>query len=137
MSTLLPVDDPELAPELVRYAVERADDRCITLVAISSTNPGRYAEGGGYACDQLLERQHETAETIFADAFELLSADDCTVETKVLTGRPVREIITLAEETDATNIVVNEGFRTGLSRLLSRSTAEQLVRQAPVPVTIV
>ncbi|WP_121743641.1 universal stress protein [Natronorubrum halophilum] len=137
MPTLVPIDDSESALESVRYAAERFGDQDITLVTISSMNVGSYTEGSGYACDQILERQNETMEMIFANAIELLSSSDCNVETKVITGRPVREIIALAESTDTDHIVVSENFKSSLLEILFRSIAEQLVRQAPVPVTVV
>ena len=57
--------------------------------------------------------------------------------TKVLVGRPFREIIAYARENTIDLIVVATHGRGGLSWVLMGSTAEKIVRKSPCPVLTV
>jgi len=59
------------------------------------------------------------------------------VQTKLVVGVPVSRILEVAEKVDAQIIVMGSQGRTGLKHLLLGSKAEQVVRLAPLPVTIV
>jgi nucleotide-binding universal stress UspA family protein len=59
------------------------------------------------------------------------------VETLVREGDPMDVIPQVAEETHSDLIVIGTHSRTGLSRLLMGSVAEQVVRKAPCPVLTV
>jgi nucleotide-binding universal stress UspA family protein len=59
------------------------------------------------------------------------------LERRLAEGDPVTEILHLAQEIGADLIVMGTHGRTGLSRLLMGSVAEQVVRQAPCPVLTV
>lgn len=52
-------------------------------------------------------------------------------------GRPADEIVTAARQWGATLIVIGTHARTGVSRALLGSTAEQVLRHAPCPVMVV
>ncbi|MGB5472794.1 MAG: universal stress protein, partial [Gammaproteobacteria bacterium] len=53
------------------------------------------------------------------------------------TGLPVNRILELADKSAARMIVMGSQGRTGLARALLGSKAEQVVRLAHIPVTIV
>lgn len=59
---------------------------------------------------------------------------DVRAERRLEEGDPVAEILRVAREIDASLIVLGTHGRTGLSRLLMGSVAEQVVRNAPCPV---
>lgn len=59
------------------------------------------------------------------------------VQSRILDGEPVKEILRLAEEIDCDLIVMGTHGRTGLMRLLMGSVAEQVMRKAPCPVLTV
>jgi len=59
------------------------------------------------------------------------------VKTMLVRGLPVTRIIQVAEKINASMVVMGSLGRTGLSHVLLGSKAEQVVRQCPVPVTIV
>lgn len=61
----------------------------------------------------------------------------CETEEVVLTGKPSRQILSLAEDRRADLIVLGVHGRNALDRLLFGSTAEQLVRRATCPVLAV
>jgi len=60
-----------------------------------------------------------------------------TAETRLVTGLPVSRILEVADGSGARMIVMGSQGRTGLGRVLLGSKAEQVVRLARVPVTIV
>ena len=60
-----------------------------------------------------------------------------SLETRLTVGRPVPNILEVAEEIDARLIVMGSQGLTGLAHLLIGSKAEQVVRMANIPVTIV
>ena len=59
------------------------------------------------------------------------------IETMMVRGLPVTRIIQVAEKINASMVVMGSLGRTGLKHVLLGSKAEQVVRQCPVPVTIV
>ena len=60
-----------------------------------------------------------------------------TLETILVTGLPVTQILTAADKLKARMIVMGSQGLTGLTHLLIGSKAEQVVRLAKIPVTIV
>jgi nucleotide-binding universal stress UspA family protein len=59
------------------------------------------------------------------------------LKTQIVTGLPVSRILEAAEKVDACMIVMGSQGLTGLAHLLIGSKAEQVVRMAKIPVTIV
>jgi nucleotide-binding universal stress UspA family protein len=59
------------------------------------------------------------------------------VESRIVQGSPVEEIVRLAGEGRADWIVMGSHGRSGLARALMGSIAEGVLREAPVPVMIV
>jgi nucleotide-binding universal stress UspA family protein len=62
---------------------------------------------------------------------------DLRVETKLVEGNPAKEILKCAREIKPELIVLGTHGRTGLSRLLMGSVAEEVVRKSPFPVLTV
>jgi nucleotide-binding universal stress UspA family protein len=60
-----------------------------------------------------------------------------TAETSLVVGLPVTRILETAARVKAGMIVMGSQGRTGLAHALLGSKAEQVVRLAPIPVTIV
>ena len=76
------------------------------------------------------------------DEFRRLEASepgirDLRVETKLVGGNPAKEILRAAREIKPELIVMGTHGRTGLSRLLMGSVAEEVVRKSPFPVLTV
>lgn len=74
----------------------------------------------------------ETAERNLRKVAESISG--VPFETRLLRGDPAAEILQLANDEDVTMIAMGTVGRTGLSRLLMGSVAEQVVRHANCPV---
>lgn len=70
------------------------------------------------------------------DRLEVRGAD-VRAERRLEEGEPVTEILRVAQEIDASLIVLGTHGRTGLSRLLMGSVAEQVVRKSACPVLTV
>ena len=66
-----------------------------------------------------------------------LNDDRITVEYLVVEGDPATELLDLARKTKCDLIVMGTHGRTGFSRLLAGSVAEQMLRHAPCPVLTV
>ncbi|AGB39632.1 universal stress protein [Natronococcus occultus] len=128
---LVPVDDSEPARAALEYALERFPDDEITVVhAIDDLEAGYAGEPSAAATE---ERQPD----VFEDARALADERDTRIETRVLEGQAADAILECVVETDADAIVMGSEGRSGVSRMLLGSVAEQVARQSPVPVTIV
>jgi nucleotide-binding universal stress UspA family protein len=65
-----------------------------------------------------------------------LRAKGLNVETETRTGSPAADIVGRAVESGAGLIAMTTHGRTGLSRVIMGSVAEQIIRTAPCPVLI-
>jgi nucleotide-binding universal stress UspA family protein len=54
----------------------------------------------------------------------------------VVVGRPAREIVDYADENDIDHVVMGSHGRSGVSRIVLGSVAENVVRKSSVPVTV-
>jgi nucleotide-binding universal stress UspA family protein len=99
-----------------------------------------YEEAPNYAGDTgTILKEWLTEAGAIVDA-ATVSAGSCGVqslETSVVTGNPVDELLSLALARDADLIVVGTHGRRGLRRMLLGSFAETLVRRSPIPVAVV
>ena len=84
--------------------------------------------------DEATNVAHQTIEQHLT---ELKPTEDIPYEHRLLEGTPADEIVRLANEAEATQIVMGSHGRRGLSRVLMGSVAESVLRQAECPVTIV
>jgi nucleotide-binding universal stress UspA family protein len=90
-----------------------------------------------------LVRVEDVAAEIFADFMKSVRKkhpDNRLLKkasTMLVRGIPVTRILQVAEKIDASMVVMGSLGRTRLSHVLLGSKAEQVVRQCPVPVTIV
>ncbi|THE66825.1 universal stress protein [Salinadaptatus halalkaliphilus] len=136
MDILVPVDDSEPARTALEHAVREHPDASITAIHVVDPSAGMYGEGGVYAYDSLLESKKEQAEELLEDVRERAAEDGVDIETDTVVGRPARAVVDYAVEHDADRIVIGSHGRSGASRVLLGSVAEQVVRRAPVPVTV-
>lgn len=83
------------------------------------------------AREMLEEFMHQMVET-YPDGHELRRAKQMLV-----VGLPVTRILELVKKVSPKMLIIGGAGRTGLSRYVLGSKAEQLARLCPVPVTIV
>ena len=104
------------------------------------------AEGPGYYRHDkknAMRPMEDIAEKMMLDFVENLGEKGLqyksfkNIETRIITGLPVTRILETAKNIDARMIVMGSQGLTGLAHLLIGSKAEQVVRLAKIPVTIV
>ena len=101
--------------------------------------PGYYKQTEG----ENLRPMEDIAETMMDDfiqeelGLDLETEKSGNIQTRLMVGVPVTRILEVADKVDAQIIVMGSQGRTGLKHLLLGSKSEQVVRLAPMPVTIV
>lgn len=94
-----------------------------------------HTEAGGYNATRY-EKEFEHAESMLGAVIDSLP-EGRSAEQVVRYGRPVHELLAVADDKDVDHIVIGSHGRDGAKRLLLGSVAETVVRRASVPVTVV
>lgn len=133
---LVAYDGTPQAEEALAFAREEWPDAAMTLLYVINPVEAGYSASAGVpsGAEEWYESAKRTAEELLAEAREE-HGDDLDGETTV--GRPSRVIVETAEEDEFDHIVIGSHGRSGVSRILLGSVAESVVRDAPVPVTVV
>jgi len=141
---LVPVDFSEHSRSALLWACEQARGLDAHVVALHVVHdpadaPGYYTKAGGK-----IEPMEEVAEKMMHRFIKATGKKlgekkffKKRLTTKLVVGIPVSRILEVAKKVGAEHIVMGSQGRTGLKRLLLGSKAEQVVRMAHVPVTIV
>ncbi|SDQ94091.1 universal stress protein [Natronobacterium texcoconense] len=131
---LLATDGSDGARRATRHAIELAADLDATLHVVS------VAEEGPHSTDRRDEmradRDSEAAEAV-EEAQKAASESGLETTTTVRHGVPQEEIIAVAEQEGMDAIVVGTAGQSGIDKLLLGSVAEEIVRNAPIPVVTV
>ena len=132
---LVPVEGSSQSADAVAFAASEWPDAHLTLLHV--VDPVE----GGYSLDTVREGAEEwhreqklAAKDLFA---ELSEGVENEVSTRVETGRPARTILDVLSEGAFDHVTMGSHGRSGVSRVLLGSVAEDVVRESPVPVTIV
>jgi nucleotide-binding universal stress UspA family protein len=136
---LAPIDGSEQAWTALEFAFEEFAEETITVLHV--INPREFDTYGGVEgwvdLDDLREQRRDQAERLLEDARSRAEDHGLTVSTDVVTGKVSRAIIEYAAEHDSEHVVLGSHGRSGISRVLLGSVAENVVRRSPVPVTVV
>lgn len=131
---LLATDGTDGARQATEHAIELADRLGATLHIVSVSEDGPHST----------EKKDEMRSDPEGEAVEALEEAERTaaqrgleVTTTVRHGVPQEEIVDVAEVNAIDMIVVGTEGRTGLDHLVVGSVAEEVVRNAPVPVVTV
>jgi nucleotide-binding universal stress UspA family protein len=102
-------------------------------------SPGYYKQAEGEHLRPMEDIADSMMREFVKDALGVDLNTDNTgpVQTKLIVGVPVTRILEVADKVDSQLIVMGSQGRTGLKHLLLGSKAEQIVRLASIPVTIV
>ncbi|MFB6071560.1 MAG: universal stress protein [Halobacterium sp.] len=136
---LVPIDGSKQAEDALEYALEEFKDADITVINVIDPIEAGYtaqATVPGYS-EEWFEQAKESADELFDEAQETADKYDHPLDTVTEVGRPSRTIVDYADENDIDHIVMGSHGRSGVSRILLGSVAENVVRRSPVPVTIV
>ncbi len=141
---LVAADFSENSMKAVKWAIDLATAINATVVLIHIVHDR--AEGPGYYKHEKIDAMRpmeDVAEKMMQQFMEKLTEKNPSckafknLETRIVTGLPVSRILETAENIDAKLIVMGSQGLTGLKHLLIGSKAEQVVRLANIPVTIV
>jgi nucleotide-binding universal stress UspA family protein len=128
---LFPTDFSTTGRPALEMAASLARDRKARLLIVHVEEPP-VAYGGGEFYYGSLEPDHAELERMLKDVVPTDSA--VPVEHRMIVGSPAASIVYLAEKEGVDLIVMPTHGRTGLSRLLMGSVAEEVVRKAKCPV---
>ena len=122
----------------LEHALAMHEDAEIIVLHVVETVPRTTgATGEPMAFNVQDEKAEEHASQLFDEAQRIADGYGIDLTTVTEIGKPARTIIKFAGERGVNHIIIGSHGRTGVSRLLFGSVAEQVVRQAPAPVTIV
>jgi nucleotide-binding universal stress UspA family protein len=132
---LVPVEgSPQSRAAIALAAVEWPEAGLTMLHVIDPVSAGRSPGFVPTGSEEWYRQARESARELFESLGEQIDGD---YETEVEVGRPARTIVEVAEQDHYDHIVMGSHGRKGVSRILLGSTAEHVVRNSPVPVTIV
>ncbi|WP_306058940.1 universal stress protein [Natronococcus wangiae] len=131
---LLATDGSDGARQATDHAIELANRLDAALHVVSVSEEGPHAE-------KKRDQMRADLEDQAAEALERAETDAAghgiEVATTIRHGVPQDEIIDVAKEHGADMIIMGTVGRTGLDHLIVGSVAEEVVRNAPVPVVTV
>ena len=131
---LFPTDFSAFGQEALRWATVLARDTGATLIIAHVEEPPM-AYGGG---EMYFPSEEGDREELRRALVKIVPTDPkVRFEHKLLVGDPASAIVEAAEEENADLIVLGTHGRTGLTRLLMGSVAENVVRKAKCPVLTV
>jgi nucleotide-binding universal stress UspA family protein len=136
---LVPIDGSQQASDALEYVLGEFQDADVTVINVIDPIEAGYtaqATVPGYS-EEWFEQAKASAQELFEEA--QATADDYghDLDTATEVGRPTRTIVEYAKDNDIDQIVMGSHGRSGVSRILLGSVAENIVRRSPVPVTIV
>jgi nucleotide-binding universal stress UspA family protein len=134
-NVLLPTDGSEGAELAVEWAITLAEVYDATIHTVYSVDASRFggAEGSAEIYDELEQTGQAALETVHERAREA----DVSVVGNIASGPAARTILTYSEDRDIDLIVMGTHGRSGLTRYLTGSVTETIVRNAAVPVCCV
>ena len=131
---LLATDGEEGARQATEHAIELADQLGARLHIVSVSEDGPHSTEK--QDEMRTDHENEAAQAV-EEAKSAASARGLDVSTTVSHGVPQEEIVAVAETNSIDLIVMGTHGRSGLDHLVTGSVAEEVVRNAPVPVLTV
>ena len=133
---LVPVDGSETSTKALVAALQIARDSGGRVRIVHSLDELTYVSGFDYGTD-LMGAVREEAQKVLREALDVAKSAGVPTDTRLVDvpGQRLGDVIAAqAREFDADLVVVGTHGRRGLGRALLGSGAEQVIRQAPVPV---
>lgn len=136
---LVPLDSSPLSQRALDHVLANHDDTHVTILHVIDPVTAAYEpESIGMAgAEKWYERAKERAGELLAEAETRAAEAGVEVTTETGVGRPAHVILEYVEDHDLDLVVMGSHGRTGVSRLLLGSVAEQVARRSPVPVTVI
>lgn len=138
---LVPFDGSPLSrAALERVLTTQPDARVTVLHVVDPVGVVYESETRGLPdAETWFDRATADAEALLSEAVALADGidPDRRVKTATEVGSPARTILDYVGDHDVDHVVMGSHGRTGVSRLVFGSVAERVMRQSPVPVTVV
>ncbi len=143
---LVPLDGSPLAEAALPHAaaIARRFGAGITLLQVVSTLPvttavDAAATAGAEAmlAMEAIEATEQAAHDYLEEVARRPELEGISFRLRVVRGSPAREIVRLAQEERAELIVMSTHGRSGLGRLVFGSVADQVLREAGIPILLV
>ncbi|QCW02537.1 universal stress protein [Natrinema pallidum] len=131
---LLATDGSDAAHRATDHAVELARELDATLHVLSVSEDGPHA---AEKQDRLRSDPEAEAVSAAERATETADREGVAVTTDIRHGVPQERIVDFVETNPVDMVIVGTAGRSGLDHLISGSVAEEIVRNAPVPVLTV
>ncbi|SEH18048.1 Nucleotide-binding universal stress protein, UspA family [Natronorubrum sediminis] len=133
-SLLLATDGTDGARQATDHAITLAEQLGASLHIVSVSEDGPHSSEKQ---DEMRSDPESDATSALEDAERAALERDLEVTTTVRHGVPQEEIVDAAETNAIDMVVLGTAGRTGLDHLVVGSVAEEVVRNAPVPVVTV
>lgn len=137
---LVPVDFSEDADLALDHAAELAESYGATLHLVYTVEQVTYPDfyyPVAATREQMVQKIRENAREKLSDRLDALEARGLDAEFTVTVGRPVEEIVRVADDEDVDLVAMGSHGRTGFRRMLLGSVAEGVVRRIGCPVLVV
>lgn len=137
---VVPLDGSKHAEVALDYARDLAQKYSARLHLVRVLWPSLQALTGGevVAVTQAqMAQEQQLARNYLEPLVQSLSGGDLKVSSQVALGDPAETVLDLAEDAEASLIVLTSHGRSGLRRWLMGSVAERIARHAHCPVMIV
>ena len=132
---LVALDHSEPAQAALKEALTRfTADQLVVLHVLDTSEASHGMEGG--AAGGWFEAKQEEAETLLEEARTTAAEHGVTLETEIETGRPASVILDYVDDHGIDHVVMGSHGRSGLSRIIVGSVAEEVIRKSPVSVTV-
>lgn len=142
---LVAYDGSPQAREALTFALDEWGDHELTLLYV--INPADASDGFGSGVPSAAEEWYADAKSRARECLEAArEAYGDQLATRIGVGKPSKTIVEVAENQSGNgddagppfdHIVIGSHGRKGVSRMLLGSVAEMVVRDSPVPVTVV
>ncbi|MXR53014.1 universal stress protein [Halovenus sp. WSH3] len=132
---LVAMDGSKITERGLEFAIEAYPDAEITVLTVIGEPSGMMGEAVGLVFEESRAEGTEDAEVILDRAQEIAAEDGRELEGIIGYGNPASEIVTRAGEFDT--VVIGHHDSSIADRLFIGNTAHSVVRNCPVPVTVV
>jgi nucleotide-binding universal stress UspA family protein len=133
---LVAMDGSAVAEHALEYALEAFPGADVTVLTVVGEPSAMFGEATAIAlANDPDQSASEYADPILSRAREVAAEHDADIETTVAVGHPARMILDRADAFDT--VVIGSHSGSLADRIFVGNVAEKVVRQAPVPVTVV
>ncbi len=133
---LVPVNDSPPAWAALDYAIAHPPQE--QLICLHAINPAPYVSDiGGVGGPLMMEQKQTEATNLMETITEYVSMESCGFNTELQEGRPKTVILDYVHSHSIDKIVMGTHGRTGVKRILIGSVTEAILRDSPIPVTVI